>query len=146
MLKGPHYMLTSLMALILSTASGCGGDAAKKKDDGKPAKSTTADKGTTADKTATKPTPDDGWWCVEHGIPEDNCALCNQKVAADFKKKGDWCKEHDRPDSQCFHCHPEYIAKFAALYEARYGSKPPKPELEETESTDEKDTPKPNKS
>ena len=69
-----------------------------------------------------------GWWCVEHGVPEGECALCSTKVAADFKKKGDWCKEHDRPESQCFKCHPELEAKFAGQYEAKYGKQPPKPE------------------
>src|SRR6185436_19302417 len=64
-----------------------------------------------------------GWWCAEHGVPEDICALCNSKVAAEFQKKGDWCKKHDRPDSQCFVCHPEFEAKFAAEYEAREGKK-----------------------
>jgi cobalt-zinc-cadmium efflux system membrane fusion protein len=71
----------------------------------------------------------DGWWCNEHGVPEDVCALCNTKLVADFKAKGDWCKEgHERPDSQCFICHPEKEAEFAAQYEAKYGKKPPKPE------------------
>lgn len=70
----------------------------------------------------------DGWWCDEHGVPEEICAQCNSKVAADFQKKGDWCREHDRPDSQCFKCHPELQAKFAARYEARFGKKPPTPE------------------
>ena len=67
------------------------------------------------------------WWCAEHGVPEDQCGQCSSKVAAALKKKGDWCKEHNRPDSQCFVCHPEYEAKFAALYEAKYGKAPPKP-------------------
>lgn len=67
----------------------------------------------------------DGWWCVEHGVPEGECALCSTKVAAEFKKKGDWCKQHDRPESQCFICHPELEQKFAARYEAKFGSKPP---------------------
>ena len=71
-----------------------------------------------------------GWWCDEHGMPEDVCAQCNTKVAADFKRKGDWCSEHDRPESQCFVCHPELEAKFAEQYEAKYGKKPPKPESE----------------
>ena len=66
-----------------------------------------------------------GWWCNEHGVPEEVCAQCNSKLAAEFQKKGDWCKEHDRPDSQCFVCHPDYEAKFAAQYEAKYGKKPP---------------------
>ena len=67
-----------------------------------------------------------GWWCGEHGVPEHQCGLCDPKVAAALKKKGDWCTEHDRPDSQCFICHPEHEAKFAALYEAKYGKAPPK--------------------
>lgn len=65
------------------------------------------------------------WWCSEHGVPEEVCALCDKKVAAALKAKGDWCAEHDRPDSQCFICHPEKEAEFAALYEAKYGEKPP---------------------
>jgi len=69
-----------------------------------------------------------GWWCNEHGVPEEVCALCDSTLIADFKAKGDWCKEHDRPDSQCFACHPEKEAEFAAQYEAKYGKKPPKPE------------------
>jgi hypothetical protein len=67
-------------------------------------------------------------WCVEHGVPEDICAQCNAKVAAEFKKQGDWCKEHNRPQSQCFLCHPKLEAKFAAEYEAKYGKKPPERE------------------
>lgn len=68
---------------------------------------------------------DDGWWCAEHGMPEDECAQCNSKLAAEYKKKGDWCKEHDRPESQCFICHPELKEKFAAQYRAKYGKEPP---------------------
>lgn len=68
------------------------------------------------------------WWCDEHGVPEEVCARCNSKVAADFQRKGDWCKDHERPDSQCFVCHPELEARFANQYEAKYGKKPPKPE------------------
>jgi hypothetical protein len=70
----------------------------------------------------------DGWWCDPHGVPEEVCALCNAKVAADFQAKGDWCKEHDRPESQCFICHPERQAEYAAQYEAKYGKPAPKPE------------------
>lgn len=69
----------------------------------------------------------EGWWCDEHGVPEEVCALCNSKLVADFKAKGDWCEKHNRPDSQCFICHPEKEAEFAALYEAKYGKQPPKP-------------------
>ncbi len=68
----------------------------------------------------------DAWWCAEHGIPEEECAQCNAKLAAEFQKQGDWCEMHNRPDSQCFVCHPELEAKFAAKYEAKYGKQPPK--------------------
>ncbi|WP_235908355.1 RND transporter [Roseiconus nitratireducens] len=68
-----------------------------------------------------------GWWCVEHGVPEDECALCDPSLVADFKAKGDWCEEHNRPDSQCFICHPENFDKFAMRYEAKFGEQPPAP-------------------
>ena len=69
----------------------------------------------------------DGWWCGEHGVPEEECGQCNSKLAAKLQKEGDWCQEHKRPDSQCFVCHPELEAKFAARYEAKYGKPAPKP-------------------
>jgi hypothetical protein len=69
----------------------------------------------------------EGWWCDEHGVPEEVCARCNTRLVADFKAKGDWCQDHDRPDSQCFVCHPEKEAEFAAQYEAKYGKQPSKP-------------------
>jgi hypothetical protein len=69
-----------------------------------------------------------GWWCVEHGIPEDDCSLCSVKVAEQKKKDGDWCKKHDRADSQCFICHPERKEYYAKLYRTKYGEEPPKPE------------------
>ncbi len=72
-----------------------------------------------------------GWWCVEHGVPEEVCTRCSPALAADFQKKDDWCKEHDRPESQCFICHPDLKAKFAAQYEAKTGHKPPEPSEEE---------------
>jgi hypothetical protein len=81
----------------------------------------------------------DGWWCNEHGVPEEVCAQCSVKLAADFKAKGDWCKEHDCPDSQCFACHPEKESEFAAQYEAKYGNKPPKPQ--DSEGHDHHDEP-----
>ena len=72
----------------------------------------------------------EGWWCKEHGVPESVCAQCDSKLVPDFKAKGDWCGKHNRPDSQCFVCHPEKEAEFAALYEAKYGDQPPKPEAD----------------
>jgi len=66
-----------------------------------------------------------GWWCYEHGVPEEQCAMCDSRIAAQFREKGDWCDDHLRPDSLCFHCHPENAEPFIALYEARYGKRPP---------------------
>lgn len=68
-----------------------------------------------------------GWWCVEHGVPEEICTRCSTQLAVDFQKQGDWCPAHRRPDSQCFICHPELAAKFAAQYEAKLGHRPPPP-------------------
>lgn len=70
-----------------------------------------------------------GWWCNEHGVPEEVCAQCNSKLAAEFQKKGDWCKEHERPESQCFKCQPKLQAKFAAQYVAKFGKQPPEPDM-----------------
>ncbi len=66
-----------------------------------------------------------GWWCDEHGIPEENCSMCSKKAADEFKEKGDWCDEHNRAESQCFQCDPTRADKFAKLYEAKYGEQPP---------------------
>lgn len=71
-----------------------------------------------------------GYWCVEHGVPEEVCAQCDSKLAAEFQEKGDWCEEHSRPDSQCFIHHPECEDKFIAQYEAKFGEKPPAREEE----------------
>lgn len=67
-----------------------------------------------------------GWWCYGHGVPEEQCAMCDAELAAELREKGDWCEEHQRPDSLCFKCHPENAQPFIALYEAKYGKKPPK--------------------
>ena len=87
----------------------------------------TANNAGPAKQVATEDPSQGGWWCVEHGVPEDVCARCTISLAADFKAKNDWCQQHDRPDSQCFVCHPEKQAEFAAQYEAKYGKQPPKP-------------------
>lgn len=68
-----------------------------------------------------------GWWCVEHGIPEEECSMCSAKAAASFKEKGDWCEEHNRAESQCFKCDPSRAEKFAKLYAAKFGHSPPEP-------------------
>jgi cobalt-zinc-cadmium efflux system membrane fusion protein len=68
-----------------------------------------------------------GWWCPEHGVPEEVCTRCDTSLAAEYQQKGDWCEEHNRPESQCFICQPDLEANFAAQYEAKFGKKPPKP-------------------
>ena len=71
--------------------------------------STKGDRNTTApaNQVSDKGHSHGGWWCDEHGVPEEVCALCDSKVAAQLKAKGDWCQEHGRPESQCFVCNPE---------------------------------------
>ncbi|MDR1960508.1 MAG: hypothetical protein LBQ54_15970 [Planctomycetaceae bacterium] len=66
-------------------------------------------------------------WCVEHGVPEKICSLCDSKVAAESQKNGDWCQEHNRAKSQCFICSPELAEKFVIQYEVQHGKKPPLP-------------------
>jgi len=68
-----------------------------------------------------------GWWCAEHGVPEDECSLCSAYVAEACKANGDWCEEHGRAESQCFLCDPSRADKFAKLYVAKFGEEPPKP-------------------
>lgn len=66
-----------------------------------------------------------GWWCVEHGIPEEECTMCSSDAATECKEKGDWCEEHNRAESQCFICDPTRAESFSNLYEAKYGEAPP---------------------
>jgi hypothetical protein len=126
-------LLVALSPLALLALGGCNQEATKVEGPkGKP---------TQVAAKADKQGAHSGWWCDEHGVPEEVCGQCNAKVAAEFKKKGDWCKEHDRPDSQCFLCHPELKEKFAAQYRAKYGKEPP---LTEDEEKAKKETPKEN--
>lgn len=74
-----------------------------------------------------------GWWCVEHGIPEEECSMCSSAAADGCKAKGDWCDEHNRAESQCFICDASRADKFAKLYEAKIGEKPPKVDLSHEE-------------
>lgn len=100
--------------------------------------SKTADKAAVADAAATQVAghSHSDWWCPVHGVPEAQCAQCDAKLAADMKAKGDWCEEHNRPESQCFICNPEKEAEFAALYEAKFGTAPPKRAAEAGETGD----------
>ena len=72
-----------------------------------------------------------GYWCVEHGMPEEICVQCDPKLAVKYQQAGDWCEEHNVPDSQCFIHHPELEQKFIAQYVAKFGEEPPPREAEE---------------
>src|SRR5262245_15889809 len=124
------FVTTSFVALTTILA-GCGKDSSPSPTGktGTAASHDTSTHGDDGDKHAGGTHDHSGWWCDEHGVPEEECGQCNSKLAAAFQKKGDWCKEHDRPDSQCFICHPEYEAAFTARYEAKFGKKPPKREV-----------------
>lgn len=116
------WKVSSVMVFLVASAglTGCGRSAS---DSGEPEMG--------AEQISIQSSDDEhnheGWWCNEHGVPEEVCTRCSPKLVADFKAKGDWCEQHDRPESQCFICHPEKEAEFVALYEAKYGTKPPSP-------------------
>ncbi len=108
--------LLALVAGALIGVGGCQKEAPKAEQAGTPKK--------VAEK---KEHDHSGWWCEEHGVPEAECSMCNSKVAAAFKKKGDWCEKHDRAKSQCFLCDPSLKERYAAVYRAKYGKEPPEP-------------------
>lgn len=70
----------------------------------------------------------DGWWCDEHGLPEEECWACSDKYCQKCKKSGDWCETHERPKSQCFKCDPKLKNEWAKKYAAKYGKEPPVPD------------------
>ncbi len=117
--------ISMLWLVVLTALAGCSQEKPPVAESGRK----TGNAGAKPEAVVAKGDDHSGWWCSEHGIPEGICAQCSTKLAADYQKKGDWCKEHDRPESQCFICHPELEQKFAAQYEAKFGKKPPKPEL-----------------
>src|SRR5215475_12500898 len=113
-MKGIRWRTVLVITLIpvgLATLSGCGDSARAKRSKDKAAQ-------------IAERHNHGGWWCDEHGVPEEVCGQCSAKVAKELKAKGDWCAKHDRPDSQCFVCHPELKEKFAAQYRAKYGKEP----------------------
>ena len=75
-----------------------------------------------------------GWWCDEHGLPEEVCDLCSKKYREAEKAKGNWC-EHNRVKSSCFKCNPTLREKYAAEYKAKFGKEPPP--IEDDEKKDE---------
>ena len=122
-----------LFAAIALLAGGCGsaaptgGDA---KDKGKEKERTVA-KGDGPKKDEKADGKDhSGWWCDEHGLPEEVCDLCSKKFREAEKAKGNWC-EHNRVKSSCFKCNPTLQAKYAAEYKAKFGKAPPPTEDDE---------------
>jgi len=107
--------LCCFLAAAMAMASGC---ASKTEESGSPA----------PDVSEVSADVDDhsGWWCAEHGVPEEDCSMCSSGAATKFKDKGDWCEEHNRAESQCFKCDPSRAEKFAKLYVAKNGHEPPK--------------------
>src|SRR5262245_56035619 len=98
-----------------------------------------AGKDAAKDKPAVSTDKHEGWWCTAHGIPEDECSMCNPKMEAELKKKGDWCKEHDRVKSQCFFCDPKLREVYAAKHRAKLGTEPPSiPEIDDKDKKDKK--------
>jgi len=111
------YQTFGLTGILLASSlllAGCGSD--------KPV----ASNGTDVAKTSAQSHGDhSGWWCKEHAIPEEECSMCSAAAAKEFREKSDWCEEHNRAESQCFICDPTRAEKYAKLYEAKYGEKPP---------------------
>lgn len=118
-----------LLAIVLTSALGCGQSVAPSGTAAKPA----SEEPGSPDAEAAR-TKHSGWWCDEHGLPEGVCSMCSAKVAADFQKAGDWCAEHDRAKSQCFKCNPLLKESFADQYRAKYGKEPPAMENDDDSS------------
>lgn len=132
--------LAAMMVAGLIVA-GCGqpGDKDKPKAEAGKAKSgAEADKAKDTKVAKAEEKEGHGWWCDDHGIPEEQCSLCSQKVEKESKAKGDWCNKHNRALSQCFFCNPDRRAFYAAQYKAKYGKEPP-PIPEFDEKKDKKD-------
>ncbi len=120
---------------FLMALAGCGEEAPKIKEPGKKPEVKTSQSGKDS-KTEVAKAQDkhDGWWCDEHGIKEEDCSMCNAKVAKAFQDKKDWCKLHDRAKSQCFICDPKLQERFAVEYTAKFGKAPPEPEGQKPET------------
>ena len=115
-----------------SDAKGSGKDKSVAKNDGH--SGGTPDGGAAPGKGEAKGGDHSGWWCDEHGLPEEVCDLCSKKYRAAEKAKGNWC-EHERVKSSCFKCNPGLREKYAAEYKAKFGKEPPA--VEEDEKKDD---------
>lgn len=120
----------AMFAAIAVLAGGCGKatqtDSAKGTEKEKPVAQNTGD----------PPGDHSGWWCPEHGLPEEVCDLCSRKFREAEKAKGNWC-EHNRVKTSCFKCNPGLKEKYAAEYKAKFQKEPP-PTEEDEEKKDKK--------
>jgi hypothetical protein len=114
---GPALALFAALALVVA---GCG----QKDDKGGEAKDPNKDKPVAKNGGDTESGDHSGWWCDEHGLPEEVCDLCSKKYREAEKAKGNWC-EHNRVKSSCFKCNPGLREKYAAEYKAKFGEEPP---------------------
>jgi hypothetical protein len=135
--------LTSGLLMVAAIAFALAGTGCNKKDKSSPqAKAKIDPMNDKGDGTAE--TAHAGWWCQEHGVPEEMCSICMSEAAAKkkFKDNGDWCKLHDRAQSQCFKCDPSLYEKvFVPIYVAKTGKKPERPpETEFVDETKKKET------
>ncbi|MBY0459029.1 MAG: hypothetical protein K2V38_16960 [Gemmataceae bacterium] len=116
------WVRAALVALLVAGAvvvAGCGQQAGEPKG---PPKDRNKDKGG-------KPTTHGEWWCDEHGVPEAECSMCDDKVFAKCKAAGDVCPNHpDRAKSQCFICDASLWDKSKVRYTDHYkGKEAPEP-------------------
>lgn len=128
------FLSASILAVLLTFASGCGQSTPAPATGAAQPAAQGGDEHGASEKEGAK-SKHSGWWCDEHGIPEEVCSMCSPKVAADFQKAGDWCADHDRAKSQCFKCNPELKETFADQYRAKYGKEPPATEDEGSSKT-----------
>jgi hypothetical protein len=123
---GPALALFAALAL---SAGGCGQTAPTGGEAKGPGKDKAVVKGD-GDKKAGDGGDHSGWWCDEHGLPEEVCDLCSKKFREAEKAKGNWC-EHNRVKSSCFKCNPGLREKYAAEHVAKLGKAPPPTEDDE---------------
>ena len=116
---GRALALFAGMALVVA---GCGKPADPSSKDTGPDRTVAKGDGPGTDK---EPEGDhSGWWCDEHGLPEEVCDLCSKRFRTAEKAKGNWC-EHNRVKSSCFKCNPGLREKYAAEYKTKFGKNPP---------------------
>ena len=88
-----------LLSLSMIVLSGCG-------------KSETATTGSEASPAvSTVDHSHGGWWCPEHGVPEEECAQCDKSLVAKFKAAGDCYLEQRNQKTREVHQQLEAMQK-----------------------------------